>query len=58
MGGGWDGVVSEIKYYPRALKHTEIKKLSQEKTPDPLQRAPSGPQYFDISWYTGRFSSA
>lgn len=58
MGGGWDGVVSKIVYYPRALKHTEIKTLSQEKTPDPLQRVPSGPQYFDISWYTGRFSSA
>jgi hypothetical protein len=58
MGGGWDGVVSEIKYYPRALKHTEIKKLSQEKTPDPLQKTPAAPQYFDISWYTGRFYSA
>lgn len=57
IGGGWDGVVSDITYYPRALKHSEIKKLSQEKTPDPLQKAPAGPQYFDISWYTGRFYS-
>lgn len=57
IGGGWDGVVSNITYYPRAVKHTEIKTMSQEKTPDPLQRAPSGPQYFDISWYTGRFYS-
>lgn len=57
IGGGWDGVVSDITYYPRALKHSEIKKLSQEKTPDPLQKTPAAPQYFDISWYTGRFYS-
>lgn len=57
MGPGWDGVLGKLVYYPRTLKHTEIKALSQEPVPDSLTRVPSGPQYFDISWYIGRFSS-
>ncbi len=56
-GPGWDGVLADLVYYPRTLRHTEIKKLSQDPVPDSLQRVPSSPQYFDISWYVGRFYS-
>lgn len=56
-GPGWDGVLAKLVYYPRTLKHTEIKAMSQEPVPDSLQRVPAAPQYFDISWYIGRFYS-
>lgn len=56
-GPGWDGVLANLVYYPRTLRHTEIKKMSQEAVPDSLQRVPASPQYFDISWYVGRFYS-
>ncbi len=56
-GPGWDGVLANLVYYPRTLKHTEIKAKSQEPVPDSLQRVPASPQYFDISWYIGSFSS-
>lgn len=58
MGPGWDGVLAKLTYYSRALKHTEIKELSREPVPDDLQRSPAPPQYFDLSWYIGRFYSA
>ena len=56
-GPGWDGVLADLVYYPRTLRHTEIKALSQKAVPDSLQRVPASPQYFDISWYVGRFYS-
>jgi hypothetical protein len=56
-GPGWDGVLADLVYYPRTLRHTEIKKLSQDAVPVSLQRVPASPQYFDISWYVGRFYS-
>ena len=57
MGPGWNGVLADLTYYSRALKHTEIKRMSEEPVPDDLQREPAAPQYFDISWYIGRLYS-
>lgn len=57
IGPGWDGVLGKLTYYSRSLKHTEIKKMATESVPDDLQNEPSVPQYFDISWYIGRFYS-
>lgn len=57
MGPGWSGVLGDLTYYSRSLKHVEIKQMSSEKVPDDLLRKPAPPQYFDISWYIGRFYS-
>jgi hypothetical protein len=56
-GPGWDGVLADLRYYSKALKHTEIKRMSQEPVPDDLEREPAAPQYFDLSWYIGRLYS-
>jgi hypothetical protein len=56
-GPRWNGVLADLTYYSRSLKHTEIKRLSKEPVPDDLQRDPAAPQYFDISWYIGRLYS-
>jgi len=58
MGPGWDGVLAKLTYYSRALRPTEIKRLAAQPVPDDLQRKPATPQYFDLSWYIGRFYSA
>lgn len=57
MGPGWDGVLAKLTYYARALRPTEIKRLAGESVPDDLQKKPAVPQYFDLSWYIGRFYS-
>jgi hypothetical protein len=57
MGPGWDGVLAKVVYYARALKPSEIKVLASQPVPDDLQRKPAAPQYFDLSWYIGRFYS-
>lgn len=56
-GPGWDGVLARLMYQPRSLSNSEIRKLSQEDVPDDLQREASKPNYFDITWYTGRLNS-
>jgi hypothetical protein len=56
-GGGWSGVLAKLSYWPRSLTSEEVKKFSQEALPDDLDRKPSGPQYFDITWYIGRLYS-
>lgn len=56
-GPDWDGVLARLYYYNRSLNYLEIKRLAKEPLPDDLQRKPSGPQYFDISWYIGRLYS-
>jgi len=56
-GPGWDGVLARVYYYARSLSNSEVKKLAAEAPPDDLQRKPSGPQYFDITWYVGRLNS-
>jgi hypothetical protein len=51
---GWDGVLANLQYTPRSLSMGEIGALTSNIPTDDLHRAPSGPQYFDMSWYTGR----
>lgn len=57
LGGGWSGVLADLVYYSRALLPSEIRRRAQGPAPDSLQRQPALPQYFDISWYIGRFYS-
>jgi hypothetical protein len=57
MGPDWDGVLARLVYYARALRSPEIKRLAAEPVPDDLQKKPASPQYFDLSWYIGRFYS-
>jgi hypothetical protein len=57
IGPGWDGVLAKLTYYSRALRPGEIKRLAADPVPDDLQKTPASPQYFDLSWYTGRFYS-
>lgn len=51
---GWDGVLAKVRYYPRALAMSEVDQMSREPVPSDLYKAPEGPQYLDMSWYTGR----
>jgi hypothetical protein len=53
-GVGWDGVLSNLTYYSRSLSASEIDGLSKNVPTDDLHVPPAGPQYFDMSWYTGR----
>ena len=57
MGPDWDGVLANLTYYARALRPSEIKRVAQGPVPDDLQKKPAVPQYFDLSWYIGRFYS-
>lgn len=57
MGPGWDGVLARLVYYSRALQPMEIKRIAAQPVPDDLQKKPAAPQYFDLSWYIGRFYS-
>jgi hypothetical protein len=51
---GWDGVLSDLTYFKRSLTPSEIESMATNTPKDDLYRAPAGPQYFDMSWYTGR----
>lgn len=57
LGPGWDGVLARLSYWPRALTPTEVDALSKQPAPDDLMAKPAVPQYFDLSWYIGRFYS-
>ena len=57
MGPGWDGVLADLTYYSKSLKHTDIKEMASKPVPSDLQRHPAAPQYFDLSWYIGRLYS-
>jgi hypothetical protein len=57
MGPDWDGVLAKLVYYSRALTPSEIKRIAAQPVPDDLQKKPAAPQYFDLSWYIGRFYS-
>jgi hypothetical protein len=57
MGPGWDGVLARLSYWARSLSAAEVKRLSEADLPDDMERAPAGPQYFDITWYIGRLYS-
>lgn len=58
MGPGWDGVLGRLEYYPRSLSNAEIGELVGQTPPSDLKVATAAPQYFDITWYTGRLKSA
>lgn len=58
MGGGYDGVLGRLHYYPRSLTMGEIDSLSREAPPSDLYKSPEAPQYFDMTWYIGRLNSA
>jgi hypothetical protein len=51
---GWDGVLSQFQYTPRSLSAGEVAELTSNVPKDDLTVPPSGPQYFDLSWYIGR----
>ena len=50
----WDGVLSNLQYTPRSLSAGEVAGLTADVPTDDLTVPPSGPQYFDLSWYIGR----
>jgi hypothetical protein len=51
---GWDGVLSNLQYTPRSLSAGEVAALTANVPTDDLSIKPSGPQYFDMTWYIGR----
>ena len=51
---GWDGALSGLTYYTRSLTASDIDGLSKTVPKDDLHIPPAGPQYFDMTWYTGR----
>jgi len=57
IGSGWNGVVGNVKYYPRTLRYEEVRKQSQEAPPPDMQPKIGGSNYFDMTWYTGRLNS-
>ena len=57
-GPGWNGVLGKVSYYPRALSYVEMFRLSKQEPPPDLARTISPPNYFDITWYTGRLNSS
>ena len=52
--GGWDGVLAELQYTPRSLSAGEIAALTENVPKNDLTVPPSGPQYYDLTWYVGR----
>jgi len=57
VGSGWNGVVGNISYHPNALTYGEVREMSQQEPPPDLQPKIAKPNYFDITWYTGRLNS-
>jgi hypothetical protein len=51
---GWDGVLADLQYTPRSLSAGEVAALTANVPKNDLSVPPSGPQYFDLSWYIGR----
>ena len=51
---GWEGVLANLQYTPRSLSAGEVAALTANVPTDDLTVPPSGPQYFDLSWYIGR----
>ena len=51
---GWEGVIANLQYTPRSLSAGEVAALTANVPTDDLTIKPSGPQYFDMSWYIGR----
>lgn len=57
VGDGWNGVVGNISYYPRSLSYAEVSTMSKEAPPPDMEPKIASPNYFDITWYTGRLNS-
>jgi hypothetical protein len=57
IGSGWNGVVGNIKYYPRTLRYEEVRVQSQETPPPDMQPKVGISNYLDMTWYTGRLNS-
>lgn len=55
---GWNGVLGNLSYWPRSLTNAEIRALSQQKPPPDMRPSIGVPDYFDLSWYTGRLNSS
>ena len=51
---GFDGALSGLMYYTRSLTASDMDELSKTVPKDDLHVSPAGPQYFDMTWYTGR----
>ena len=51
---GWDGVLANLQYTPRSLSAGDVAALTSDVPKNDLTIPPSGPQYFDMTWYTGR----
>ena len=51
---GFDGALSGLTYYTRSLTASDMDQLSKTVPKDDLHVSPAGPQYFDMTWYTGR----
>lgn len=58
IGSGWNGVVGNVTYYPRALSYGDVSTMSQQPPPPDLEPKIGTPNYFDITWYTGRLNSS
>lgn len=58
IGEGWDGVLARLRYFPRSLEAEEVRIDSTQENPDDLTRKASSPNYFDLTWYTGRVYSS
>jgi hypothetical protein len=57
IGSTWDGVISQLYYYPLALTLADIQGLAGKVPSDDLQKRPSSPPYFHPTWFTGRLTS-
>jgi hypothetical protein len=53
-GTQWDGVLANLQYTPRSLSAGEVTALTANVPTDDLHPTPSGPGYFDMTWYVGR----
>lgn len=58
LGPGWNGAIGQVYYYPRALTYTEIHTMAMQDPPNYKVLSPAKPDYFDITWYTGRLNSS
>jgi hypothetical protein len=54
FGTGWNGVVGNVRYYPKALSSADMFLKANETPPPDLVKTPSSGSYFDMTWYTGR----
>jgi hypothetical protein len=56
IGPGWNGVVGRVVYYTKSLTNAEVRELSKEAPPPDMIPKAAVPNYFDITWFTGRLN--